>query len=115
MPPPDDKRSGRIGHPTARRTPRVTIAKGATSLPAAGDGSDPRAIGELLATWIGIRMAEVDDLVDEARSRVDAIPDQRILWAMLGEALVRLGAVELEVAQLRAEIGRLRQQGRRIA
>src|SRR5829696_8110623 len=32
MPSPDDKRSGRIGHPTARRTPHDTIAEGVTSL-----------------------------------------------------------------------------------
>jgi hypothetical protein len=37
--------------------------------------ADPTPVGELLAAWVGAKLAEVDDLVDEARSRVDAIPD----------------------------------------
>jgi hypothetical protein len=46
-------------------------------------------------------LAEVDDLVDEARSRVDAIPDQRVLWSLVGEVIVLLRALELEVADLK--------------
>jgi hypothetical protein len=46
-------------------------------------------------------MAEVDDLVDEARSRVDALPDQRVMWSLVGETLVLLRALELEIAELR--------------
>ena len=57
-------------------------------------------------------MAEADDLVDDARAKVAAIPDQRTLWALFGEALVCLHAVELEVAGLRAEVAWLRQRGR---
>jgi hypothetical protein len=78
--------------------PGPTPTTNATMLP---DQGDPRPIGELLACWVGVKLDEVDGLVDEARSRVDAIPDQRQLWLLLGETLVRLHCVELEVAHLR--------------
>jgi hypothetical protein len=64
-------------------------------------GDDPRRVGELLGDWLAIRMAEVDDLVDEARNRVDAIPDQRVLFSLVGEVIVLLRALEVEVAELR--------------
>ena len=63
--------------------------------------NDPTPVGELLAAWVGAKLAEVDDLVDEARSRVEAIPDQRVLWSLVGEVIVLLRALELEVAELR--------------
>ena len=63
--------------------------------------TDPTPVGELLAAWVGAKLAEVDDLVDEARSRVDAIPDQRVLFSLVGEVIVLLRALELEVAELR--------------
>jgi hypothetical protein len=63
------------------------------------DQGDPRRIGELLGDWLAIRMAEVDTLVDEAESKVTAIPDQRHLWLLLGETLVRLHCLELELAE----------------
>jgi hypothetical protein len=62
---------------------------------------DPRRIGELLGDWLAIRMEEVDELVDEARSRVDALPDQRVLFSLVGEVIVLLRALELEVAEIR--------------
>jgi hypothetical protein len=65
------------------------------------DRSDPKPVGELLAAWVGVRMAEVDTLVGEARAKAAAIPDQRHLWLICGEVLVRLAALELEVAELR--------------
>jgi hypothetical protein len=65
------------------------------------DQGDPRRIGELLGDWLGIRMAEVDALVDEGESKVAAIPDQRHLWLLLGETLVRLHCLELELADLK--------------
>jgi hypothetical protein len=65
------------------------------------DQGDPRRIGELLGDWLAIRMAEVDALVDEGEAKVAAIPDQRHLWLLLGETLVRLHCLELEVAELR--------------
>jgi hypothetical protein len=68
------------------------------SLPQEGD---PRRIGELLGDWLAIRMDEVDDLVDEARSRVDALPDRRVLFSLVGEVIVLLRALEVEVAELR--------------
>jgi hypothetical protein len=38
--------------------------------------------------------------VAEARSRVEAIPDQRVLWSLVGEVIVLLRTLELEVADL---------------
>jgi hypothetical protein len=64
------------------------------------DADDPRRVGELLGDWLAIRMAEVDDLVAEARSRVEALPDHRTLWLLAGEILVRLAAVEHELAEM---------------
>jgi hypothetical protein len=55
----------------------------------------------LLAAWVGAKLAEVEDLVAEARSRVEAIPDQRVLWSLVGEVIVLLRGLELEVAELR--------------
>jgi hypothetical protein len=65
------------------------------------DQGDPRRVGELLGVWLAIRMDEVDALVDEAESKVAAIPDQRHLWLLLGETLVRLHCLELELAELK--------------
>ena len=62
---------------------------------------DPRRIGELLNSWLAIQMDKVDALVDEADAKVAAIPDQRHLWLLLGETLVRVHCLELEVAELR--------------
>jgi hypothetical protein len=67
---------------------------------------DPRRVGELLACWVGAKLAEVDYLVDEARSRVDAIPNQRVMWSLVGEVIVLLRALELEVAELRKAVRR---------
>jgi hypothetical protein len=65
------------------------------------DQGDPRRIGELLGDWLAIRMDEVDALVDEAEAKVAVLPDQRHLWLLLGETLVRLHCLELEVADLK--------------
>jgi hypothetical protein len=78
-------------------TPTATATNGPVIVPDAGD---PRRVGELLGDWLAIRMAEVDALVEEGKSKVAAIPDQRRLWLLLGEALVRLHCLELEVAEL---------------
>jgi hypothetical protein len=63
--------------------------------------TDPAPVGELVAAWVGAKLAEVDDLVDEARSRVDALPNQRVMWSLVGEIIVLLRALEVEVAELR--------------
>jgi hypothetical protein len=63
--------------------------------------TDPAPVGDLVAAWVGAKLDEIDALVDEAESKVAAIPDQRHLWLLLGETLVRLHCVELEVAELR--------------
>jgi hypothetical protein len=46
-------------------------------------------------------MGEVDDLVAEARAKVAALPDERMLWECFGQWLLRLMALEREVAELR--------------
>ena len=81
-----------------RQRPGPAATTTATML---ADQGDPQRIGELLSDWLAIRMAEVDALVDEGESKVAAIPDQRHLWLLLGETLVRLHCLELEVAELR--------------
>jgi hypothetical protein len=78
--------------------PTTTATNGPVIVP---DTGDPRRIGELLGAWLDVRMGEVDDLVAEARLRVNAIPDVRTLWLILGEVLVRTAAVEYELAELR--------------
>jgi hypothetical protein len=93
--PPDNKQDGT---PATEGPPQVVPPGTVAILP---DQGDPRRIGELLGDWLAIRMAEVDDLVDEARSRVDAIPDQRVLFSLVGELVVLLRALELEVADLK--------------
>ena len=82
--------------PLGRPGPAPTTTT--TMLP---DQGDPRRIGELLGDWLAIRMEAVDALVDEGESKVTAIPDQRHLWLLLGETLVRLHCLELEVADLK--------------
>jgi hypothetical protein len=64
-------------------------------------GNGSRQAGELVAEWAGVRMAEVDELVAEARAKVAAIPDRRVLAAIVGELLLRVRALELDVAELR--------------
>lgn len=89
-----DNGEGRVPRQRPGPTPTTT----ATMLP---DQGDPRRIGELLGDWMAIRMDEVDALIDEAESKVAVLPDQRHLWLLLGETLVRLHCLELEVAELR--------------
>ena len=62
---------------------------------------DPREAGELLRLWVGAKVEEVDALVAEARARVESLPDLRSLWLLAGEILVRLAAVEHELAEVR--------------
>jgi hypothetical protein len=67
---------------------------------------DSRRIGELLSDWLAIQMDTVDSLVAEAECKVAVLPDQRHLWLLLGETLVRLHCLELEVAELRKGVRR---------
>jgi hypothetical protein len=93
--PGDEKRNG----PSATKRPPQKVPPGTEAI--LPDQGDPRRIGELLGDWLAIRMDEVDALVDEAKSKVAVLPDQRHLWLLLGETLVRLHCLELEVAELR--------------
>jgi hypothetical protein len=96
--PPDNERGRAPDELPGLKTQSNTATNGP---PIIADQGDPRRIGELLGDWLSIRMAEVDDLVDEARSRVDAIPNQKTLWSLVGEIIVLLRALELEVADLK--------------
>ncbi len=94
--PPDKERTG---PPATERPARSGTATSTQRLPYEGD---PRPVGELLAAWVGAKLDEVDGLVDEARSRVDALPDQRVMWSLVGEIVVLLRALKLfEVADLK--------------
>jgi hypothetical protein len=101
VPAPPDNGEGRAPR-SERPGPTPTTTTTTTMLL---DQGDPRRIGELLGDWLDIRMDEVDDLV-EARSRVDALPDQRVLFSLVGEVIVLLRALELEVAELRKAVRR---------
>jgi hypothetical protein len=46
-------------------------------------------------------MDRVDSLITEAEAKVAELPDLRHLWLLFGEMIVRLSALELEVAELR--------------
>jgi hypothetical protein len=83
----------------ARRVRGATLAEAVVVTATNGNGA--RQVGELVAEWAGIRMAEVDDLVAEARAKVATIPDRRVLFTLLGELVIRVAALELEVAELR--------------
>jgi hypothetical protein len=102
MPRPPDKRTG----PDTTPTPPQQVPTPISTTEMLPDQGDPRRVGELLGDWLAIRMDEVDDLVDEARSRVDALPDQRVLFGVVGEVIVLLRALELEVAELRKAVRR---------
>lgn len=94
--PDDHKQGGPIRRDEAADW--VPPGTSSTRLPHRGD---PRPVGELLAAWVGAKVEEVDDLVAEARAKVAAIPNLRSLWLLVGEILVRLAAVEHELAELR--------------
>ena len=94
---PDDG-EGRAPRQRPGPASTTTASNGPAIVPGSGD---PRPIGQLLAAWVGAKLEEVDDLVAEAHSRVEAIPDQRVLWSLVGEVTVLLRALELDVAELR--------------
>jgi hypothetical protein len=97
--PPDDR--GR-GTPNPGLTPTAATATNGTTGPAmVPNAGDPRRIGELLADWLGIQLDTVDSLTAEAAAKVEAIPDRQVLLTLLGEIIVRLGALELAVADLK--------------
>jgi hypothetical protein len=117
--PPDTDRGRRIGHPTASTTPRDTSAAGTTRIADAWDVDEDRDAarhaGELLQAWVGIQMDAVDELVAEAKVKLAAIPSQQVLWQVVGEMVIRLAALEHDVADLRAEVARLRRTRGRAA
>jgi hypothetical protein len=99
------------GQLAAPETP-TSATKVQASIADRGDGGDPRAVGDLLGTWLGVKLDQVDALVDDARSKVAAIPQWRVIAQLVGELVISQHALEAEVGQLRAEVARLRQRGR---
>jgi hypothetical protein len=91
----------RSGPPATTERPPLQVPPPSSTTDSLSHGDDPRRIGELLNDWLAIQMDKVDALVDEADAKVAAIPDQRHLWLLLGETLVRVHCLELEVAELR--------------
>ena len=113
--PPDDR--SRRQHPAAP-APSPVEEEGTHSLADGGNSvADPRAVGDLLQTWLGIQLDTVDDLVAEARDKVDAIPSWKTIAQLVGELVISQHALEAEVAGLRAELDRLHRghRGRRVA
>jgi hypothetical protein len=114
---PEEDRSRRLGQTDGSSdTPRDTIAEGTSRIADPRDVAEAqdaaRHAGELLQAWVGIRMDEVDELVAEAKAKLATLPSQAVLWELFGEWLLRLTALEREVAGLRAEVARLRGRGR---
>jgi hypothetical protein len=68
---------------------------------------DPQQVArhalELLGTWTSIQMDAVDAAVATAQAKAAAIPDQRVLWEVVGELMIRVYCLEAEVAQLKKE------------
>jgi hypothetical protein len=67
------------------------------------DQDDPRRIGELLATWVGVQLEAIDAMVAEGQAKVAALPNLRDLWALFGELVVRVHFLESEVERLKGE------------
>jgi len=98
VPPAENERS----RPRDKAGPASPSTTTATNGPAiVSHQADARRIGELLAVWLGVKLDEVDALVDEARAKVAAIPDRRVLESIIFELTVRVRALELDVAPLR--------------
>ena len=95
MPDPLHKEGGPA---TTTRPPQVPTPSTTESLP---DGADPRRLGELWNTWLGIQLDTIDSLTADAAAKVAAIPDLHQLWFLLGELTVRLHCAELEIADLK--------------
>jgi len=110
--PPNDERSRRLGQPAAPADDTSATRVTDSITDQVNGGADPHAVGELLNTWIGLKMDEVDELVAEAKVKLSTLPSQQVLWECFGEWLLRLVALEREVADLRAEVGRLHKRGR---
>jgi hypothetical protein len=83
---------------TANRTPPGRTPAHAGNGDARGD---PREVGELLATWVGAKLEEVDALAEQARAKVAAIPDRQVLAQVVGELILRVYMLEHDVAELR--------------
>jgi hypothetical protein len=72
-----------------------------------GREPDPKLVArhalELLGAWVSTQMETVDEAVAEAQTKAAAIPNQRVLWEMYGELMIRVHCLEAEVAQLKQE------------
>jgi hypothetical protein len=101
-------------NPTAQPTPAATEV--ASTLPDPDDArQEPishEAIVGMLASWVDIRMEEVDALVKEGRGKVAAVPDQRVLWELFGEFLIEHRVLRHQVAALEKQVAALEKRVR---
>lgn len=58
-------------------------------------------VGDLLVTWVGIQMDTIDSMVADAQAKLATIPERGVLLSLLGELVIRVRAVELEIADLK--------------
>jgi hypothetical protein len=86
------------------RRPHVAKARLPQTEHDAGDrrtAQPTQEIGELLGLWLAVKVDEVDAIVEEARSKADAIPDRASIAVLLGELLLRIAVLDREVAELK--------------
>jgi len=91
----------RTAGPDTTPAPPQTVPAPTSTTEILSHGDDPRRIGELLSDWLAIQMDQVDEAVAEAQTKAAAIPNQRVLWEMYGELMIRVFCLEAEVAELR--------------
>jgi hypothetical protein len=89
------------GGPDATPDPREPAAAKQQVAATVPDPGDTRQVGELFQTWFGIKVDEVDALVEDARRKAATIRDQSTLELLLGHLMLRVQVLDEEVAELR--------------
>jgi hypothetical protein len=115
---PDTDRGRRLGQTDGpHNTPRDNEGRASVAdrWDVDEDRDAARHAGELLQAWVGCQMDAVDELVAEAKVKLSTLPSQQVLWELFGEWLIRLTALERDVAELRADVARLRRTRGRAA
>jgi hypothetical protein len=96
----------RPGRNAVTSTPPPSEAKGIVA--GCSDVGDPSRIGQLLGDWLGLRMEQIDALVDEAEAKIASIPDVRTLRQMIGEWVVETYWLQAQLTELKLEVKRLK-------
>jgi predicted Zn-dependent protease len=89
------------GPPATTGEPAQEVPPPSSTSDSLSHEGDPQRIGELLGDWLAIQMDQVDEAVAEAQTKAAAIPNQRVLWEMYGELMIRVFCLEAEVAELK--------------